>query len=473
MSLRTPQTVEKLQTALREKAKNEPRQRFYSLYDKVYRADVLRHAYNHCRTRGQGVGVDGVTYKDIEARGVEEWLRELADDLGKKTYRPQPVRRAWIPKSDGKQRPLGIPTIRDRVAQMAAILVLGPIFDADLQPEQYAYRTKRSASDAVQKVHEHLQEGLHEVVDADLSSYFDTIPHQDLMKCLARRVSDGAMLHLVKMWLEAPVEETDERGHKRRTTRNRDEGRGTPQGGVASPWLANLYMRRFILGWRGWKEAQELDARIVNYADDFVILCRHGQGERAMALMRRIMERLRLTVNETKTRLCRLPDDSFRFLSYTFGRQYSHRTGKPYMGMAPSDKSIQKIVSAIHEETERRKTWKEPAEVVGALNAKLRGWMNYFRLGTKIPAYETVIGHARRRLRRWLCRKHRVRTRAYARYSNEKLHDEWGLYLPMGVSGGLKQTWLREYRRRRTPDPRPELDQATFEALARELGFIE
>jgi len=235
MNLVTPASVQKLQTALHAKAKGSPNFRFYSLYDKMYRRDVLEFAYECCKANGGAAGVDGQTFEDIEEYGLERWLDELAQELERRTYRPLPVRRVYIPKPDGKQRPLGVPAIRDRTAETAAVLVLEPIFEADLQPEQYAYRRDCSALDAVKHVHKLLNTGHGEIVDADLSSYFDTIPHSDLLKSVARRVVDGAMLHLIKMWLEAPVEETDERGNKHRSTRNRDEGQGTPQGAPTTP----------------------------------------------------------------------------------------------------------------------------------------------------------------------------------------------------------------------------------------------
>jgi len=227
MSPVTPASVQKLQTALHAKAKESPSFRFYALYDKVYRKDVLTYAYDCCQANGGAAGVDGQRFEDIEAYGVERWLDELAQELKSRTYQPLPVRWVYIPTPDGKQRPLGLPAIRDRTAEMAAVLVLEPIVETDLQPEQYAYRPDRSALDAVSRVHKLIYAGHQEIVDADLSSYFDSIPHSELLKSVARRVVDGDMLHVIKMWLEAPVEETDERGNKHRNTRNRDEDRGT------------------------------------------------------------------------------------------------------------------------------------------------------------------------------------------------------------------------------------------------------
>ena len=426
MSLAPPATVEKLQAALHAKAKRAPTYRFYALYDKLYRPDVLAFAYARCRANGGAAGVDDQTFADIEAYGLEKWLGELTEELRQKTYRPQPVRRVWIPKPDGKQRPLGIPTIRDRVVQMAAVLVLEPIFEADLQPEQYAYRPDRSALDAVRAVHALVNTGHTEVVDADLSGYFDSIPHTELMKSVSRRLSDRQLLHLLRQWLEMPVEESDQRGRKRRTTRNKDEGRGSPQGAPISPLLANLYMRRFVLGWKALGHERRLDAHIVNYADDFVICCR-GTAAPAMAAMRAMMARLKLTVNEAKTRLCRLPEGTFDFLGYTIGRCYSKQTGKAYLGTRPSAKKIRRVCDAISESTGRRTVLLSAGEQVARLNRLLGGWANYFCLGPVSQAYRAIDQHVCRRLRQWLCVKHKVRGHGTARFPDARLYQELGL----------------------------------------------
>ena len=234
MSLTTPGKIRELQIKLYRKAKNEPGFRFHQLYDKVYREDILNHAYGLARANAGAPGVDGESFADIETRGLTEWMNGLREELRNKTYRPQPVRRVKIPKPGGGERPLGIPTIRDRVAQTAAKLVLEPIWEAEMEPSAYGYRPRKSAQDAIQKVDELLQAGYTEVVDADLSKYFDTIPHSELMQCVARRIVDRQMLHLIKMWLKVPVEEREENG-KRRLTGGKDNDRGTPQGGVITP----------------------------------------------------------------------------------------------------------------------------------------------------------------------------------------------------------------------------------------------
>jgi group II intron reverse transcriptase/maturase len=428
VSLVPPQTVEKLQATLHAKAKGSPDYRFYTLYDKVYRSDVLEYAYRLCRRNGGSEGVDGQSFEDIETYGRARWLDELTEEFRTKRYRPEAVRRVHIPKpgQPGRTRPLGIPTIRDRVVMTAATLVLAPIFEVDLPPEQYAYRPEKSALDAVRHVHTLLKSRHWEVVDADLSGYFDTIPHAELMKSVSRRIVDRHVLRLIKMWLQAPVEETDDRGRRHRTTRNKDEGRGCPQGAPISPLLANLYMRRFILGWKVLGHERRLHAEIVNYADDFVICCR-GSAEEAMAAMRSMMGRLKLTLNEEKTRICRLPDESFDFLGYTFGRCYSRRTGRRYIGQRPSKKKVAAICRRISEWTSSCWSFLDEREQVARLNRMMIGWANYFCQGPVSADYRWITQHARERVRQWLRRKHKVQGRGYSRFPDDYLHGELGL----------------------------------------------
>ena len=426
-SLAAPESVRKLQTALHAKAKESPDFRFYSLSDKVWRADVLHAAWQVVRRNDGAAGVDGETVQRIESQGVDRWLGELARDLKEGTYRPGAVRQVLIPKKQaGKYRPLGIPCVRDRVAQTAALLVLRPIFEADLQPEQYAYREGCSAQDAVKRVHRLLNRGHREVVDADLSNYFGEIPHAELMRSVARRVSDGRLLGWLKAWLEMPVEEDDGGGGTRRTNRARRERKGTPQGAPISPLISNIYMRRFIVGWKVLGYARRFDAEIVNYADDFVV-CGKAPAETMRGVVEDMMERLRVPINATKTRSMRVPEEPLEFLGYRIGRNYRPTTGHAYIGTRPSRTSVVSVCRRISELTDCRYGLLDAATVVKRLNWVITGWANYFQSGQVSPAYRAVDQHAIRRLRRWLCRKHKVRTGKHVRFSDERLWHDLGL----------------------------------------------
>jgi RNA-directed DNA polymerase len=430
MSLGTPERIRTFQRKLYLKAKSEPDYRFYLLYDKIYRGDILHHAYRLAKANGGAPGVDGVTFEQIESEGLSEWLSGISEELRAKTYKPQPVRRVMMPKPGGGQRPLGIPTVRDRVVQTAAKLVLEPIFEADLEPSAYGYRPKRGALDAVRQVHRLLCEGYTEVVDADLSKYFDTIPHKELLRSVARRIVDRNVLRLIKLWLKAPVEHRDTNG-KKRMTGGRKACRGTPQGGVVSPLLANVYMNRFLKYWRMQGCGESFQARIVAYADDFAILSR-GQATRALEWTSTVMSRLGLCLNEDKTVVRDAREELFDFLGYSFGSMIFKKTGKPYLGVSPSEKSVNRLKEKVRHLLRpcEKGTWPEARN---RLNAVLHGWCVYFSYGTTQPVYRGLERNVYNRVRRFLVQRHRVRTRGNRRFPSEKVFGELGVLLPRPI----------------------------------------
>ena len=423
MSLETPVKIRMLQGKLYQKAKEEPNCRFYLLYDKMWREDILLHAYELARANKGAPGVDEQSFEQIESEGREKWLEGIRNDLRAKTYEPQAVRRVMIPKAGGGERPLGIPTIRDRVVQTAAKLLLEPIFEADFDPNAYGYRPKRSAQDAIQKVHELLKKGYTDVVDADLSKYFDNIPHSELLQCVARRIVDRDMLHLIKMWLKVPAEERDAQG-KRHMTGGKGNTRGTPQGGVISPLLANIYMNRFLKYWRITERGEAFKAAVINYADDFVILSR-GCAEEALSWTRGVMERIQLTLNEAKTSIKEALQEEFDFLGYTFGMHRSWH-GDWYLAAKPSKKSVGRLRQKVGDLLcpQNTKPW---AEVRDQLNRILRGWSNYFSYGTCSQVYRAVDQYVYERVRGFLRRRHKVPSRGTTRFPSAVVFGEMGV----------------------------------------------
>ena len=367
--------------------------------------------------------MDGVRVKDLaEDEGHRErWLAKLESDLRSKTYRPSPVRRVYIPKADGKKRPLGIPTVRDRVVQTAVVLLLLPIFEADFHENSFAYRPKRRAQQAIDAIRNALLSGRREVVDADLSGYFDTIPHAALMRLVRGRVSDGSILKFIKGWLRAPIVEEDPETGVKRTAKNRC---GTPQGGVISPLLANLYLDGLDKAVNG---SSQMKAVMVRYADDFVVLCRKGQGTEMHRRLKGWLEKRGLKLNEKKTRIVDFEKESFEFLGFRLAWRKG-RSGKSYPHCEPSPKSCSKLREAIREETTWSTQWKAPEEVIARVNVRVRGWIGYFHYANSSRVFNKMQWHLTERIRRWLWKKHgRTKAQYGVTYSNKSLHDHHGL----------------------------------------------
>jgi len=430
MKLETPENIRTLQRKLYRKAKQEPGYRFYALYDKVCRADILEFAYRLVRASKGSPGIDGQSFEAIEAgEGVAAFLAKLEEALRNKRYKPSPVKRVLIPKAKGGKRPLGIPTVRDRVAQMAVKLVIEPIFEADFCDSSYGFRPKRSAHDAVDAVVAALQTGHTEVIDADIAKCFDTIPHANLLATVAERISDGGILHLIKLWLKAPVVEEGEDGKKRTVGGGKANRQGTPQGGVLSPLLANLYLHLMDRIWKKYELDVKLGARMVRYADDFVVLCGKGT-KRAMEVIQRILTRLGLTLSPTKTRELDSRRESFQFLGFAIGIKKSIRSGKPYTHVEPSKEALKGIRQRITYLTRREMTCVPLKAMMEIVNQTLQGWVEYFHYRNCSSALSKVRWHVEERVRTQLRKRHKIRHRmaGYTRFSRQKLYDQYGLY---------------------------------------------
>jgi RNA-directed DNA polymerase len=404
--VKLPLEVSQLRWKLGQKAKREPKFRFYVLYDRICRFDVLTAAWWLVLKNDGAPGVDGMSCQDIiDGPGATQFLKDLQEELRTRRYQPQAVKRVYIPKPDGRQRPLGIPTVKDRIVQMATLLILEPIFEADFLDSSFGFRPGKNAHQAVDAICGYLAAGYREVYDADLKGYFDTIPHDKLLAAVRMRVVDRSVLKLLRMWLEAPIVERDEQG---RTTAHRAK-QGTPQGGVISPLLANIYLHWFeVLFHRSDGPATWAKAKLVRYADDFVILARY-QTPRLIDWTESLLEgRFQLTINREKTRVVRLnqPSASLDFLGFTFRYDRDlYGSGRRYLNVSPSNKSLARLRDKVRLLTASHRCFQPVTEMIGELKRLLRGWQTYFSHGYPAVAFWKVNKFVQDRLLRQLDRR--------------------------------------------------------------------
>ena len=445
MLLTTPEAIRTLQRKLYVKAKQQPAYRFHALYDKLYRADILSHAWRRVLANKGSPGIDGIDFAAIEnGTGVDGYLLALGRELQDKTYRASPVRRVMIPKADGSMRALGIPTIRDRVVQTALKLVMEPIFEADFCEHSYGFRPKKSAHDAIDTIADAMWQGQTQVIDADLSwhnyncchqKYFDSIPHAKLMATVAERVVDGAVLALIKQWLKAPVMGDNDNGKSACVGGGKGNRCGTPQGGVISPLLSNIYLHLMDRIWQRHGMARKLQATLVRYADDFVVLCRQDVAT-PLSIIRTILGRLDLELNESKTRIVDANKEGFGFLGFDL-KMNARAKGVRYPHVNPGAQAVVKVKTRIREITARKQTWRPMDEVVRDVNRALRSWSGYFHYRNSSAAFLKVKRHAEERLRTHLRKRHKVPDwkSAMIRFPRRVLYEQYGLYQLSTVAG--------------------------------------